>query len=1141
MANGFDPRSQFYRAQASQVAQKRQALNFAKQRQDAEEATKIKNVNTLSGFQASQIPDGPMREIYEERIRDAQAYMNGAGEYGGENYSALEAANKIAGLTTMFNKMSAHNMGAVAEAQAAYKKGAFEVADDRERINPYGDPSGNAVYSNNSPDGYRSRVQRHNNYFQWTGDYDANGDPIGYMLDDEGNPTGDPMSIFKMQGYANPASFESDTVIEDIPALVDIAEDPVLQRRISTIASAPSTLKELKNITDPVERHNFVINKVLQDYMGQGKQDVEFRESIITQLQRQGKEFKPEHIDNFINNPLSDPELLSDILDPASAVLADLTYTAPTVSSPFKGTLEVQGRGGSAADAPYTVRTDRLADPVTISGGENLPGESTSYTINSVGIDPTNGDILIPITYEEEGEPIFDPLTREQTGTRTSTSQQTLRIPGGDVNQADPLALEAFENLPVGQQALIQQRVNERNVRSDAEIQAEMERQQQDQMDREQQSTQPPASTEPEQQAQGATAAATTQQAQDTPAADETLDIQPIDQQEEEFDDDQPAQGAVPQSLNNAPGTTTTTSPDGGQLVSVSSLPQNQIDLAARATEVNQRFPVGGQSRTPEIAAAIETLRDPSATDAARSRAESVLQAEVDRGDRMEDVTNTESVPSNAVNYRGGVYVPSSQATQNPVSIPGRDGSYEYLGDRVTTPNPNEQLYRPMTAAQRERGETGMAGVSVPTFGQDVSRAEAAITEAIGNAARDLGLGSLDDRADEIGRSIANTLFGPSDFKRQTGEFVDDVAAGASELASDLRDNTGMNLRRAYDAVVDAAQTGGSALMDFLRGSGPTQEEVDRQRFDAARERQRRDEEAASAPLPQTEPVAIDPPTPSRGADTPTPITVEPQSPRQAQAEEQLRERLEAIESEQTPEYINELQNLVPEMNLVSTFEGYASEGPAATRANVPKGDDGKPHNNSGYTIGGLDISEHSLDDLPFLNRILNDDDFEKIKQLEGLKGKAAQDKLNELSEGGFDANLSYLTPEDIRLIEAETYRTKILPDLKNGLEKNNASISDFKNLPLSVRDAMNSVFFLSPSSGSPKATKLLAKAMNSGEKSDWEKLVKELDRFWDRSGKTQEKRVKDKNDGISQGHVNRMQASAAQIAKQYGISYTKS
>ncbi len=153
MANGFDPRSQFYEAQASQVEQKRQALTYARQRQDAEERTKIENVNTLSGFQASQIPEGPMREIYEDRIRDAQAYMNGSGSYEGQEYSALEAANKISGLTTMFNKMSAHNMGDVAEAQTAYKKGAFEVAEDRERINPYGDPSGEAVYANNSPDG----------------------------------------------------------------------------------------------------------------------------------------------------------------------------------------------------------------------------------------------------------------------------------------------------------------------------------------------------------------------------------------------------------------------------------------------------------------------------------------------------------------------------------------------------------------------------------------------------------------------------------------------------------------------------------------------------------------------------------------------------------------------------------------------------------------------------------------------------------------------------------------------------------------------------------------------------------------------------------------------------------------------------
>ena len=305
MANGFDPRSQFYKAQASQVAQKRQALTYARQRQDAEDRTKIQNVNTLSGFNAAKVPEGPMREIYEDRIRDAQSYMNGAGSYEGQDYSALEAANKISGLTTMFNKMSAHNMGDVAEAQATYKKGAFEIAEDRERINPYGDPSGEAVYANNSPDGYKARVQKHNNYFQWTGEYDANGDPLGYNIGDDGQPTGEPTSIFNMQRYANPSAFENDTVTEPIPALVDVVQDPKLQQRMNTLATRPSTLEEMKQqgITDPVKRHEFVVNKVLGDYMSSTNTDMEFRESIIRELQKNGNEFKPEEVEAFINSP----------------------------------------------------------------------------------------------------------------------------------------------------------------------------------------------------------------------------------------------------------------------------------------------------------------------------------------------------------------------------------------------------------------------------------------------------------------------------------------------------------------------------------------------------------------------------------------------------------------------------------------------------------------------------------------------------------------------------------------------------------------------------------------------------------------------------------------------------------------------
>jgi hypothetical protein len=382
-----------------------------------------------------------------------------------------------------------------------------------------------------------------------------------------------------------------------------------------------------------------------------------------------------------------------------------------------------------------------------------------------------------------------------------------------------------------------------------------------------------------------------------------------------------------------------------------------------------------------------------------------------------------------------------------------------------------------------------------------------------------------------------------SDFSRQVGESVDDASSAASNLARDIRDNAGSNLRRAYDAARETLGGAGSALLNFITGATSGIEEAGAE---------------ARPPAPRPSGSTFVPPSPVNTIATPETVANPSLAPEAADviaererlqavegrlAEEQAaeRERLETIESEQMPEYLNELASLVPEMNLVSKFEGYASEGPTAIRASVPKGDDGKPHNNSGYTIGGLDISEHSLDDLPFLNTILMRDDFEKLKQLEGLKGQAAQDKLNELSEGGFDANLSYLTPNDIRFIEAETYRTKILPDLQTNLEENGASAEDFKNLPLSVRDAMNSVFFLSPASKSPRTTKLLAKAMNSGEKSDWEKLVKELDRFWDRSDKTQEERVRDKDDGVSRGHVRRMQASAAQVAKQYDIPYTKS
>lgn len=813
MANGFDPRSQFYKAQASQVAQKRQALTYARQRQDAEERTKIQNVNTLSGFQASQIPEGAMREIYEDRIRDAQAYMNGAGSYEGQEYSALEAANKISGLTTMFNKMSAHNMGDVAEAQAAYKKGAFEVAEDRERINPYGDPSGEAVYANNSPDGYKARVQKHNNYFQWTGEYDANGDPLGYMIGDDGQPTGEPTSIFKMQGYANPSAFENDTVTEPIPALVDVVQDPKLQQRMSTIATRPSTLEEMKQqgITDPVKRHEFVVNRVLSDYMGTTKPDMEFRESIIRELQKNGSEFKPEEIDAFINNPSSNQELLSDIQTEAASVLADLTYTAPAVaSSPFEGKFEVQGRGGSVADAPYMVEVDRLRETVEVSGGENLPGTSNSYTINGVGYDQTNGDILIPITYTE-AEEINDQLRQLGVEAGEITRNQTLRIPNGNTDLADPLALEAYRNLPPSEQQRIAREISLGFSESDENIARELEAQQAQSAD----SPQTPSPTP-------------------QPQQEETLDIEEIPLEEENLDE----------------------GVDGRPLTPLAALPEQDAELVAQAAAaMNDPLMQSGDNYGPEVVAATETLRDPQAPDSARERARNVL--------------------TNAAAQRDQRAAGPERRERSAFEDDAEGVDPQILEQYYNNVQPREYGLYPLPEGANIRGD------QVVMDGQVVGSYESRMNPNTGEYVTGMRPMAVEPQ---------------SAAARQAGEAVSNIASNVSDFAADVRDNAGGNLRRAYDAARETLGGAGSALMNFIRGGGPTQEEVDRQRFEAARERQRLEEEQPAVSVPDPETISDLPEGTPRGQGNPIPVRGQSGSPRQSQAEEELRGRLESEE-----------------------------------------------------------------------------------------------------------------------------------------------------------------------------------------------------------------------------------------------------
>lgn len=131
---------------------------------------------------------------------------------------------------------------------------------------------------------------------------------------------------------------------------------------------------------------------------------------------------------------------------------------------------------------------------------------------------------------------------------------------------------------------------------------------------------------------------------------------------------------------------------------------------------------------------------------------------------------------------------------------------------------------------------------------------------------------------------------------RQAGEAVSNIASNVSDFAADVRDNAGGNFRRAYDEAVSALSNTGSALMNFIRGGGPTQQDVDRQRFEAARERQRLEEEQPSVSIPDPETVADFPEGTPRGQGSPIPVRGQEGSPRQAQAEGELRERLEAEE-----------------------------------------------------------------------------------------------------------------------------------------------------------------------------------------------------------------------------------------------------
>ena len=320
------------------------------------------------------------------------------------------------------------------------------------------------------------------------------------------------------------------------------------------------------------------------------------------------------------------------------------------------------------------------------------------------------------------------------------------------------------------------------------------------------------------------------------PQQEETLDIEEIPLEEENLDE----------------------GVDGRPLTPLAALPEQDAELVAQANAaLNDPLMQSGDNYGPEVVAATETLRDPQAPDSARERARNVL--------------------TNAAAQRDQRAAGPERRERSAFEDDAEGVDPQILEQYYNNVEPNDYGFYPLP-----EGATISGSDVVKVNDQVVGRYESRLDPNTGQYVTGMRPMAVEPQ---------------SEFSRQAGEAVSNIASSASDLAVDIRDNAGGNLRRAYDAARETLGGAGSALMNFIRGGGPTQQEVDRQRFEAARERQRLEEERPAVAVPDPETVATPEPTRGRGDVVDNiPVRPEPGSPRQARAEAELRERLEAEE-----------------------------------------------------------------------------------------------------------------------------------------------------------------------------------------------------------------------------------------------------
>ena len=217
----------------------------------------------------------------------------------------------------------------------------------------------------------------------------------------------------------------------------------------------------------------------------------------------------------------------------------------------------------------------------------------------------------------------------------------------------------------------------------------------------------------------------------------------------------------------------------GGQLTPLAALPTRDVSLIEHNEALRDPVMSTSPNYGPAARAAEETLRDPQATDRSRERAVSTLQEIVNQRDRVAE----------GPERRERAAFESDAEGVDP----------QVLEQYYNNVEPRAYGFYPIPEEATISG-SGIVRVNDQVPGRHQSR--------------------LNPNTGQYVTGMRPMAVEPqSDFSRQVGESVSDASSAASNLARDIRDNAGSNLRRAYDAARESLGGAGSAFLNFITGA----------------------------------------------------------------------------------------------------------------------------------------------------------------------------------------------------------------------------------------------------------------------------------------------------------------------------------